>query len=528
MTRNGGRSGWIPATSWFQASELEEGKNLGWLYLVLMTLLAALLRFSHLGAQSLWVDEVMTWRGCRPDADLRFWSQIFDTFQGPLYLAVLWPLVRIEASEVLLRLPAALAGVATVPVFALVTRRWFGVRAARLGALLLTISPFHIWYSQEARGYAFVILFSVACSLVFLQMIQHGTRWRLVVLYVWLGAAAVWSSLSAIFLPIAHGVTLLLVARPRTGRQWGHWCVAGAGVLLLVLPWLLKASGIWAVDRLVPGSDTGIALRGSTTFSPLALPFTVYSFFFGFSLGPSLRELHRPDHLVTLTHYWPMLLVAAGVVVVALTAGLTRLQRQQWGLLVWIGLPVLIVVVLALRNIKPYNPRYLAVVFPWILLLATWGLLVLRRPWSQGFTLALVILFLGSLRGHYFDTRYAKDDVRAAAFHVARNEVLGDGLVVPVVTGVFRFYYPGRNAVADSYGIDALRDTGQARQFLQTAVGDAQRCWVVLARSWFVDPEGWLPRILDEEGEILDEQRWPGVRLLLWRPPRSWEAADAR
>lgn len=511
--------GWAPSRSWLGDEDPDEGKHLGWLYLILLTGCAALLRLYLLTSQSLWVDEIMTWRSCRPGAGLQFWPQIRDTFQGPLYLAVLWPLVRIEASEFWLRLPAAVAGTITVPLFALAARRWFDMRTARLAALLLAISPFHVWYSQEARGYAFVMLFTVAASLVLVHMVQQGPRLRTALAYALLGAAAVGSNMSALFLVAAHGLTVLLVARPHTRQQWLLWILALGGLLVLVLPWVLKATGIWAIDRLVPGSDTGTALRGSTTFAPLAVPFTFYSFFFGFSLGPSLRELHLVDRMAILTHYWPLLVLATVLVGTALLSGLVRLRGKQTALLVWIVVPLAIVVALALRNVKPYNPRYLAVVFPWVLLLATAGLLALPRLPSRLLTVALVILCLGSLQGHYHDDRYAKADVRRATVLVTERELAGDAVVVPVVTGVFKFYYGGINSISDSYAVGTIRSAEEARNFLQGAVGTASRSWIVLARSWFVDPDGWLPRILAAEGEIQAEEVMPGVRLLLWRPP---------
>ena len=513
-------SGWAPGREWLQPEADEYERHLGWLYLALMTVLAALLRLFQLGHQSLWVDEILTWRGCRPDQGLEFWTQILDTFQGPLYLAVLWPLVRVDGAELMLRLPAVLAGIATVPLFALTAERLFDTRTARLSALLLAVSPFHIWYSQEARGYAFVIFFSVASSLLFLMMAERGPRGRTVLGYILLMACAVWSNMSALFLWAAHGLALLVVVRPRTARAWLLWLVALAGVLLVVMPWTLKATGIWAVERLAVGGETGVALRGETTFTPVALLFTVFTFFYGYSLGPSLRELHQPDRLAMLTSYWPLLTVAGGVATAALMSGLVRLRRGRWSLLIWIGLPVLAVTILAWRNVKPFNPRYLAVVFPWVLLLATAGLLAFSRWWGQWLTIVLSVLFLWSAAGYHFEPRFGKADLRGATAYVTAHEADGDLILVPVVTGVFRYYYQGRNEIADSFGSGVLQTEEQVHAFLSARVGDAQHCWVILARSWYFDPHDWLPQILAREGEILCEERFTGVRLYSWEPMR--------
>jgi len=510
-------SAWAPSQEWLNPAEKTDERHLGWLYLTLMTTLAAALRLFQLGHQSFWVDEIMTWRACRPDAGLSFWSQILESFQAPLYLAVMWPLVRVADSEFLCRLPSAIAGVATVPFLALVAQRLFDTRTARLSALLLALSPFHIWYSQEARGYAFLILFSVAASLVFLMMADNGPRRRTVVAYLLLMSCAVWSNMSALFLWAAHVLVLVAMVRPRDGRSWFLWLVSLGGVILVVSPWLMKATGIWAVDRLVPGSETGIALRGETTFTPLALPFTAFVFFYGYSLGPSLRELHHPDRLALLVQHWPLMSIAGIVVAVALVVGIYRLRGRQWSLVIWIVLPLLAVVFLALRNVKPFNPRYLAVVFPWLLLLASVGLLSLPRRWGWVLTVLLVGLQLWSVAGHHFDPHYAKADLREAAIYVATHEDPGDLVLVPVVTGVFRFYYPGVNELADSFGAGILNTEEEVRDFFVAKIGEVDRCWVVLARSWFVDPHDWLPRVVAQEGDIVAEVALPGVRILQWQ-----------
>ena len=100
---------------------------------VAISLAALALRLLRLGHQSLWVDEIMTFQQCRPDRDLNFWRQMLVNVQGPLYLSTLWPLVRLSTGEVMLRLPAALAGVATIPALIWCAGHEWVVPCKRLG-----------------------------------------------------------------------------------------------------------------------------------------------------------------------------------------------------------------------------------------------------------------------------------------------------------------------------------------------------------------------------------------------------------
>ena len=498
----------------------ENDGPIGVWYLMLVTGLGALLRFYHLGYQSLWVDEFFTWRWVRPDTDLHFWEQIFQAIQGPLYMATIWPLVRWGSSEFLLRLPAALVGVATIPLFTLTAQRIIGVKTARWGALLLAFSPFHLWYCQEARGYAFVMFFAVAASLVFWNMMQRGPRLATASLYALLITCGMLSNLSGLFLLAAHGMTFLVWARPPSRRAWGWWLVAFVSGLLLLLPWFLRAFGDWAVERLVPGAATGVAMRGESTFSLFALPFTGFAFLFGYSLGPPLRELHQTDRLQLIQQYWPLLLVAAGVATAAWWAALARLRGRLWSLVLWVAIPLLAVILLALRNVKPFNPRYVAVGFPWVLLLTAHGLLGLRRWRRWVVTAILLSLSLWSVAQYHCDTRYAKADMRGAAAWVAAREAPGEPVLVPVVHQVFQYYYHGPARVLDSLDQSSLRSEEDARVFLLRKLNDASSCRIVLARSWFLDPQDFLPLVLHSQGTIVEEEQLNGVRLYRWKRHR--------
>lgn len=79
---------------------------------------------------------------------------------GMPYPIVLWPLIRIfGSSEALLRVPAVLAGTASVPALWWAARRLGYRDAVALGAAgLLAVNPMAVWYSQEARPYALVVL----------------------------------------------------------------------------------------------------------------------------------------------------------------------------------------------------------------------------------------------------------------------------------------------------------------------------------------------------------------------------------
>lgn len=505
----------VPPQDWLRDDKIEESPlSVG--FLLASTLLAAVLRFYRLDGASLWVDEILTWNMIRPDHGLSMMQQVWDAIQSPLYLLIVWPLVRIQENEWMMRLPAAVVGVLSVPLFGILLGRILDRRAARLGTLLLAISPFHVWYSQEARGYSFLIFFVILMTLAYLEMIRKSPGPGPTVALALAGAGAVLSNMSGLFLLFGMGLGVLLLNRPRNMAHWGYWALALGGAVLLSSPWILKASGIWAVDRILPGADTGLALRGQTTFSPLAIPYSFFTFFFGHSFGPSLRELHQPDRMMVLKANLPLLVLGAIPVGLGLLSSLRHLGSRRLFLLLFVAVPMAVLVVLAMRNIKPWNPRYVSVVFPFLLTLLALGLTRLPGYWSRGGAILMIVLSFYSLAGHYWNDNYLKADMRSAVHFVESHNPVVDPVLVPSVTGVYSFYKTGSAQVIDTFNMPTLNSDQEAQTFFQQNLAGLKSFWFVSSRKWYFDPQGYLPVALSRNGHLRLEEEYPGVRIYHW------------
>ena len=486
-------------------------------YLALVTALALALRLLRLDGMSLWVDEMFTWDLVAPGRDLRFFEQILAAYQGPLYHAAVWPLVRLGDPGVMLRLPAALAGAAAVPLIGALTASLWGRSSGRLAALLLAVNPFAIWYAQEGRGYAFVLLFAAAGGLVMVQAARGGMTGRRAVLLALLGFGGLGGNFSFLFLLAAFALTVPLVARPAAPRQWLVWAAGLGGGVLLALPWLLEAAGIWEVGRVVPGAATGEALRGASTFHPGAVPFALFALVNGFTLGPSLADLHGGDPWAAVTAEWPAIVLGTVPVAVALLLSLRRLDRGRWAMLLWIVVPLACVVLLAMRNIKPFNVRYVAAAQPWLLVLAAAGVGALRGRRHAALAVVLLGVSLWSTGSYFLDDRYAKEDIRGAV--AAMHERGGADLPVlaPGVGPVVRYYREDGGEVLGCWDEPTVAGREEARALVARQLGRYDEAWVLSARAWYLDPAGHLPAALAEAGALERVFAGPGVTLDHWR-----------
>jgi uncharacterized membrane protein len=135
--------------------------------------LSLILRLTSLN-QSLWLDEATTALVSRmPVAD--FFTKFMPAdFHPPLYYLVIhyWT-VLFGTSEISLRIPSVLFGVATVYIVYLIAKD-LKFKYPLVPALFLATSGLHVYYSQEARMYGLVTMLA---SLLILSFIRN--QWKL-------------------------------------------------------------------------------------------------------------------------------------------------------------------------------------------------------------------------------------------------------------------------------------------------------------------------------------------------------------
>ena len=195
----------------------------------------ALLRFATLDVQHFWLDEAVTAGLLHLDvADMirALWT---TESTPPLYylLARAWAFA-FGTGEVGLRSLSALAGTLTIPVVYAIGATLASRRAGLVAAALTAVSPALVWYSQEARSYALVILLS-ALSLLFVARALTGGTGRDVAWWALTASLALLTHYFAGFLVAGEAVWLLAAYRRRRAAALGIAAVGVCGAALLPL-----------------------------------------------------------------------------------------------------------------------------------------------------------------------------------------------------------------------------------------------------------------------------------------------------
>jgi mannosyltransferase len=191
-----------------------------------LTLLAAALRFATLGVQAYHHDEIVTAsRILRGGFGHAMDAVGFSESAPPLYYALAWVWTQVTGTgEFGLRSLSAVAGVATVPVAYLIGIELRGRRTGLMAAALVAVNPMLLWYSQEARAYALLVLLCAVSLLYCVRALRRGSR-RDFVLWGVASGLALSSHYFAVFVVAVEAIWLL--------RRHGRESAPGLGIVAL-------------------------------------------------------------------------------------------------------------------------------------------------------------------------------------------------------------------------------------------------------------------------------------------------------
>ena len=134
-------------------------------------------------------DVVQLLQGNSPTGDL----------SPPLFFMVAWLTEGLGDHPESLRIASLLAGLAAIPFTYLLGLWTVGRRAALVGATLIALSPFLIYYTTEARAYGLTLLLVLLSTLALLRALDGGRFWWWVA-YAACSCAAVYAHYTPVYL----------------------------------------------------------------------------------------------------------------------------------------------------------------------------------------------------------------------------------------------------------------------------------------------------------------------------------------
>ena len=208
-------------------------------------LLGSALRLYGLDRQSAWADEITTLLITDPALTFaQFWQLVLSDVHPPLYYLLLryWSAV-LGQSDVAARLPSAIFGILTVAAAAFAKPLPAPGRLAFMA--LLAVSPGAIEYSQEARSYSLLLLFSTVVTSACLGFVgnpmnDRAAVWAIVALAV-AGILGSYTHYFGFLLAVGAGMVAVWASRGRQ-RRAKHAGLALSAIVASFIPWIIYHS----------------------------------------------------------------------------------------------------------------------------------------------------------------------------------------------------------------------------------------------------------------------------------------------
>ncbi len=371
--------------------EIQGRQRRFWVAAAVIVTAAFFLRIYHIGWQELWLDEVQSFYL----ATSKDWIQrMLNDPSPPLYYVLLHAWIGLAGeSESALRLLSAVLGTLFVAAAIAAGREFFNPSAGLWSGLFAAVAPIHIYYSQEARAYALLVL---ALMLVYITLWRalKKNNWRSWILFSLYASVALYSHYFAL-LGLLSTVFLPFLDARRTAQTWVRY---GGALLLsffLLALWLAPALA-FQQNMLAQVSWTKEAWKGLSPF--LQIPRSLEVLGLGSQSGLLWLHLKQFDTLE-----FPVLLRLSGLTVLLLLGvivavpwsdgrlGIPRLTERKAG----VGLALLSPLLL-LWLASFYKPFYVAgrydmVAFPAYVLLVGLALAKVQSSGRLGRPLSLIL-----------------------------------------------------------------------------------------------------------------------------------------
>lgn len=383
--------------------------------LLIIVAFGSFLRLYGLANQSFWNDELSTWlrsdysnvqkvieEGVRPDV------------HPPGYQLIIyyWKTVTGD-SEWALRFPSAITGIITILVIFSMGTFLFSFKEGLIATALMAASWTSIYYSQEARPYSLLLLFSSLSALAWFKIISdfkhmQKMKWYSILAYVLAATALCYVHYYGVLLVFLQGIYLLFIFALDYAK-FMRITLIYLVILVLYSPWLPEFFTDLSVSSSYINKPTlrSLLLLWGFLFSYSYILSGIAVLSCGFLLWRQIKKIKKPIGTAIRKH----------------------LSDPTMTLLLWLIVPVIFVFFKSLISTPVFTPRNFIICLPpaYLLLARSLVILPLFNKISTFQVSIVSLLIFCSLAIHviwgmkYYNSIH-KEQFREAVSYVVKKE----------------------------------------------------------------------------------------------------------
>lgn len=386
--------------------------------LTIIILSGAFLRLIGLGKQSLWYDELLNWhRSSQKDLSSLSRGVVYNDGHPPGYYIILHFVIRyLGDSEAILRLPSVICGILSVLVIFLLGQLLYSYREGLVASCLMAFLYTPIYYSQEARPYASLLLLSLISIYFWVKILNHFKKEEklslaIFIFYILTATLCSYTHYFGLYFIILQGIALLmfLIPKPKVFKIVFFIYLL---IFILYIPWL---SGIG--EHLTSKS---LALNNWIR-KPVSLNFSFNNYFFYIFNNSFILSL--------LAYLLFFLLFLQGLINNLKNKGHKGIKAIYWHsdliLISWIVIPFIGAYLVSIFWKPVLSNRNLIISLPAFYLLFSRSLvqMPLRARYKIIITISIIIIALANLifsKGYY--SSFYKERFRETVKFIADND----------------------------------------------------------------------------------------------------------
>lgn len=360
------------------------------------------LRLYKLGTYSFWYDEACWMLLDSPKDSI-------GITKPPLFKFLLNIWANLGQNEFILRLLPFIFGVLSIPIIYKIGKILFDKKVGILAAFFLSISPFHIYYSQELTNYT-LTLFLCLCSIYYFIIVLKENKFLLWIGYIAFTTLSIYSHYPSFFLLATENLIFLIFCR-KYKTLINRWLLSQLIIILLYLPWLV----------IMPEQFRAISIyKYLSDWIPCGSILHIFQALRLFTVGYNANFI---INFIAEIIFFPLLLIG-------FFSNLKNNRDNIWFLTFWLFIPMILSILFA--SLRPtFTYRNFIYALPAYYIIISLGMVKLKKHLALSIFF-LIILYIFPLINYYRNVFpypenfyrpgvHAKNDNRSATRYIISN-----------------------------------------------------------------------------------------------------------
>ncbi len=472
--------------------------------LALILLLGAFLRFYDLGGENLWSDEVVSvYYANKSVLEAIKWSPTIGYF--PLYSMMLSLWIKIFGiSEFSVRFLSAVFGTLAIYGVFQIGAFMFNKKVGIYSAIIMALSPFNVYYSQEARSYTLLILLSIYSIYFYLKYLESAKNNHMLY-YIAFTLLMLNTHSPSIFILIFQNLHYFLFIRKNIKK----WILVQLSLFAVLTPliWISVGNISSIYDILIvpkPGLVTLLRtfymFSAGLTYQPIALVF---------------------GSIISIQFALLVFLVIGRIARNIKDISYIELNKIAF-LFMWLGIPIILLILQAYFYYSIYFERYVIASSAALYILIALSISRLKHIYQLISTIIIIALSLTML---YIDLEAQnRERWKDVADYIKLNKNKEDAVILSTFVAIYPFaYYFDSKCFKDAsmpkfytkidcmsmQNIYGVRNSNE----IPKEVAEKEKVFLILWNAKYIDTGGTLLKYYTANYRLTEEKDYKNIQI---------------